>query len=90
MDAQRTFKTPDIIDRTATPREPQENNNASQIRIKCLRPGSKDTELLSPENGFRRSGALAKKKKTGSKVLKNAGASAARLRLRIDYHDQRL
>ena len=62
MDAQRTFKTPDIIDRTATPREPQEINNASQIRIKCLRPGSKDTELLAPENGFRRSGAIAKKK----------------------------
>ena len=67
MDAQRTFKTPDIIDRTATPREPQEINNASQIRIKCLGPGSKDTELLAPENGFRRSGALATK--TGSKVI---------------------
>ena len=90
MDAQRTFKTPDIIDRTATPREPQKINNASQIRIKCLRPGSKDTELLSPENGFRRSGALAKKKKREAKYSNNAGASAARLRLRIDYHDQRL
>ena len=67
MDAQRTFKTPDIIDRTATPREPQEINNASQIRIKCLGPGSKDTELLAPENGFRRSGALTKKKQKNGK-----------------------